>query len=103
MRTLSVSDLFYEGNCKSCGAECKSEQMRGGKIVILVFLASDESESSQRIGMLDNRQKKKKKNPWEQGAGRRAMMITQPQRIPGYHAGFLCWETDKDIQTWARK
>lgn len=34
--------------------------MRGGKIVILVFLASDESESSQRIGMLDNRQKKKK-------------------------------------------
>lgn len=43
--------------------------MRGGKIVILVFLASDESESSQRIGMLDNRQKKKKKK--SMGARRR--------------------------------
>ena len=30
---------------------------------------------------------------WEQGTGRRAMMITQPQMIPGYHTGFLCWET----------
>lgn len=73
--------------------KCKSEQMRGGTIVILVFLASDDSKSSQRIGMLDTRHEK----PWEQGAGRRAMMITQPQRIPGYHTGFLCWETDKDI------
>lgn len=35
--------------------------MRGGKIVILVFLAPDESESSQRIGMLDTRHEK----PWE--------------------------------------
>lgn len=63
--------------------------MRGGKIVILVFLAPDESKSSQRIGMLDARHEK----PWEQGAGRGAMMITQPQMIPGYHTGFLCWET----------
>lgn len=77
-------------------AECRSERMRGGKFVILVYLASDDSESSQRIGMLDNRLKKKrKKNPWEQGAGRRVMMITQPQKIPGYHAGFLCWETQR--------
>lgn len=54
--------------------------MRGGTIVILVFLASDESKSSQRIGMLDTRHEK----PWEQGAGRRAMMITQPRdpRVP---------------------
>lgn len=41
-------------------AECHSERMRGGKIVILVYLASDDSESSQRIGMLDNRLKKMK-------------------------------------------
>lgn len=42
--------------------------MMGGKIVILVFLAPDESKSSQRIGMLDARHEK----PWEQGPGRRA-------------------------------
>lgn len=24
-------------------------------------------------------------------------MITQPQMIPGYHTGFLCWETSKEI------
>lgn len=41
--------------------------MMGGKIVILVFLAPDESKSSQRIGMLDARHEK----PWEQGPGRR--------------------------------
>lgn len=35
--------------------------------------------------------------PWEQGAGRRAMMITQPQLIPGYHTGFLCWETKPEM------
>ncbi len=70
--------------------------MRGGKIVILVFLAPDESKSSQRIGMLDTRHEK----PWEQGAGRGAMMITQPQMIPGYHTDFLCWETD--ISKWLR-
>lgn len=70
--------------------ECKSEQMTGGKIVILVFLAPHESKSSQRIGMLDTRHEK----PWEQGAGRRAILITQPQMIPGYHTGFLCWETN---------
>lgn len=40
--------------------------MMGGKIVILVFLAPDESKSSQRIGMLDARHEK----PWEQGPGR---------------------------------
>lgn len=72
--------------------------MRGGKIVILVFLAPDESKSSQRIGMLDTRHE----NPWEQGAGRGVMKITQPQMIPGYHTGFLCWETDKDIWKWVR-
>lgn len=36
----------------------QSEQMRGGKIVILVFLAPDESKSSQRIGMLDTKHEK---------------------------------------------
>lgn len=37
--------------------------MRGGEIVILVnFLAPDESQSSQRIGMLDTRHEK----AWEQ-------------------------------------
>lgn len=43
--------------------------MRGGTFFILVYLASDDSESSQRIGMLDNRLKKKKKK--SMGARRR--------------------------------
>lgn len=49
-------------------AECRSERMRGGTFFILVYLASDDSESSQRIGMLDNRLQKKKKS---MGARRR--------------------------------
>lgn len=59
MRRRSARGMLYEGNCKR-RAECRSERMRGGKFVILVYLASDDSESSQRIGMLDNRLKKKK-------------------------------------------
>lgn len=79
----------HAGICKTV-EKCKSEQMRGRRIVILVFLATDVSKSSQRIGMLDTRHEK----PWEQGAGRRAMMmITQPQMIPGYHTGFLLGNT----------
>lgn len=69
MRRRSARGMLYEGNCKR-RAECRSERMRGGKFVILVYLASDDSESSQRIGMLDNRLKKKKKKK-SMGARRR--------------------------------
>lgn len=76
MRTRSQRHVSHMGSCETVEKrlECKSEQMRGGKIVILVFLAPDESRSSQRIGMLDARHEK----PWEQGPGRRAMVIAQP-------------------------
>lgn len=73
--------------------------MREGKIVILVFLAPDESESSQRIGMRNTRHDEK---PWEQGPRRRATMITQLRIIPGYHTGFLCEGTKRLKKTWKK-
>lgn len=57
--------------------QSNSEERRGGQIVILVFLALDESESSQSIGMLHARHEK----PWEQGPGKRP---SDDPRVP-------CW------------
>lgn len=58
---LSKLVNFHIYLVKNCVGNTTSDCMRGGKIVILVHLASDDSESSQRIGMLDNRLQKKKK------------------------------------------
>lgn len=31
--------------------------------------------------------------PWEQGPGRSTITLTELEKIPGYHVGFLCWES----------
>lgn len=60
MRTLSLRSVSHAicGETLENRLKCKIEQMRGGKIVILFFLAPDESVSSQSIGMLNTRHKK---------------------------------------------
>lgn len=69
MRTHPLRDMCHMwvavGQWKS-DQSVRAKQMRGGKIVILVFLAPDESDPSQRIGMLDTRHgsKAQEGEPW---------------------------------------
>ncbi|TNN74939.1 hypothetical protein EYF80_014857 [Liparis tanakae] len=71
------------GHRKPCPTRLLTEESEASLADLLQGRAQDESQSSQRIGMLDARHEK----PWELDAGRGAMMITQPQMIPGSTPG----------------
>lgn len=78
MTTLSQEHTSPLASCWTEEKENEGEEMKQGKMVILVISAPNDSKSSQRRSMLDARDEKL----WEQGPGRTLV-------IPGYHAGFL--------------